>query len=426
MKEHVLIVCLDACKRDYLSSKAAPYLHGLIDDALFYNSETILAFPGIAATIYSGTYPDVHGVWTLFYYEPRSMYKMLLPLTQMIALVDKVEIPKKHFRCGLTAFANLLRRSLGLSHPVSVYEIPADLLKYFDVSIRKCLYETKALPVTTLFDLLYANGLRTLCIDWPLISVNGLSKISFSLKHSDRGEFEKARKILFGSNHFDVSFIQFHDLDKVTHERGTGSPITIEKVKELDYFLEKLVEGLSRKYERMTTIVYSDHGAVDVHRKLDVMELLDGCNLILKRDYLFFLDSTMARFWFFNEKARRIITNVLGDLDGGYLLTMKDRKDLRLPVANNYGEEVLLADPGVQIYPNFYQGYAMAKGMHGYNPACNDMDGFFLLCDSAKTKQSPLQSKMKLVDWFPTVLDVFDIPYPPTCEGKSVLSPVHR
>lgn len=419
MKEHLLIVCLDACRRDYLSSKSTPYLHGLMDDALFYDLETILAFPGIAATIYSGTYPDIHGVWTLFYYEPRSLYKMLMPLTQIAALIDKIEAPKRHFRYGLAAFANLLRRSLGLSHPVSVYEIPADLLKYFDVSIRKCLYETNALPVTTLFDLLYANGLRTLCIDWPLIFVNGLSKISFSLKHSDREEFEKARRALLGGNRFDVSLIQFHDLDKVTHEHGTGSPVTTEKVKELDYFLEKLVEGLSRKYEKVTTIVYSDHGAVDVHRKLNVMELLDSCNLILKRDYLFFLDSTMARFWFFNEKARRAVTNILGDLDGGCLLTMKDKKDLRLPVANNYGEEVLLADPRVQIYPNFYQGYAMAKGMHGYNPACNDMDGFFLLHHSTKTEQSPVQRKMKLIDWLPTVLDVFDIASPPTCEGKS-------
>ena len=46
--------------------------------------------------------------------------------------------------------------------------------------------------------------------------------------------------------------------------------------------------------------------------------------LRMPQDYLAVYDSTMARFWFFDETARQRVTDLMNSLDSGQVLTKED------------------------------------------------------------------------------------------------------
>jgi hypothetical protein len=83
------------------------------------------------------------------------------------------------------------------------------------------------------------------------------------------------------------------------------------------------------------------------------------------RDYLAFFDSTMVRVW---GDARAVDAAVAGLGDAGRLLSDDELRALGcwFP-AREYGDAVVLANPGVLIVPSF-MGAKPIAAMHGYHP----------------------------------------------------------
>jgi hypothetical protein len=76
----------------------------------------------------------------------------------------------------------------------------------------------------------------------------------------------------------------------------------------------------------------------------------------------------MARFWFFNERAREQITSTLKGVPQGRILPESELKTLRAHFADGYfGELIFLASEGVLIVPS-HMGERPIRGMHGYHP----------------------------------------------------------
>ena len=61
----------------------------------------------------------------------------------------------------------------------------------------------------------------------------------------------------------------------------------------------------------MTFTVISDHGMTPVHSQYDLVGKIEALGFSMPKDYLSVYDSTMARYWFFNDAARNAI---LGEL----------------------------------------------------------------------------------------------------------------
>src|SRR5581483_3706188 len=90
--------------------------------------------------------------------------------------------------------------------------------------------------------------------------------------------------------------------------------------------------------------------------------------LRMGEDYAVVYDSTMARFWFFNEKARRQIVERLEGVPEGRILPDSELRELRTFFADRYfGELFFLLREGALIVPS-HMGERPIRAMHGYHP----------------------------------------------------------
>ncbi|MEO8070457.1 MAG: hypothetical protein ABI652_03575, partial [Acidobacteriota bacterium] len=137
---------------------------------------------------------------------------------------------------------------------------------------------------------------------------------------------------------------------------------------------------LRRRFDAVDVVLFSDHGMVTVTTTTDVAGAVAATGLVLGRDIVYFLDSTMARFWFPRGVGRDRVVQALAPL-AGHVLDHGELQQLGLADADPRNAELIfLADPGVLIVPNFFQGPGVAvKGMHGYAPDCADNQGVFVV-----------------------------------------------
>jgi hypothetical protein len=86
------------------------------------------------------------------------------------------------------------------------------------------------------------------------------------------------------------------------------------------------------------------------------------------RDYAVVYDSTMARFWFFNEAARRAVTEALRKTPDGVIMSDEELERLHCLFPDRYfGELIFLLHEGVLIVPS-HMGERPIRAMHGYHP----------------------------------------------------------
>jgi hypothetical protein len=79
-------------------------------------------------------------------------------------------------------------------------------------------------------------------------------------------------------------------------------------------------------------------------------------------------DSTMARFWFFNARAREVITRALLEVPQGKILSDAELRELHVLFEDRYfGELIFLVEEGVLIVPS-HMGERPIRAMHGYHP----------------------------------------------------------
>ncbi len=144
-----------------------------------------------------------------------------------------------------------------------------------------------------------------------------------------------------------IEYVYIGDLDRIGHKCGTKSPETISAIQKIDERVSKMDFD----------IILSDHGMEDIKKVISV-PLTKDC----------FIDSDMARYW--GEKP---------DFDS------KDGKWIEW-VDKSYGDFIFLANSGVLILPNYWQGKIPVKAMHGYDGKSKDMKAFYLIKKEGKKK----------------------------------------
>lgn len=299
---------------------------------------------------------------------------------------------------------------------LSTLNIPLQLLDQFELSERYAPWE-KGRNYTSIFDLLDQQGRAWFQCSWPLSTA--------IQPHDDTSLTRHCIEQINASHEF--AYIHLMDLDWCGHLHGPESLEIAQRIKTTD----RCVEALYRHCRKvsggnLTFLLFGDHGMVTITKSIDLWAELQKTGLSLKHDYLCFLDSTMARFWFRHREARERITALLHTLPGGSILSESDCQHHHLagcPAAN--AELIFLAHPGIVIQPNFFDfsSQCAIHGMHGYDPECRDNQGVFIEHRTKGNRQGSLPHGIRAWELFPLLLDALQLSHPTPHRAPEVIAP---
>ena len=129
----------------------------------------------------------------------------------------------------------------------------------------------------------------------------------------------------------DFAFLYWPALDGLLHSVGNQSPQVPQKLRDYEKWIRELIAVAEKHYAEVRLYIFSDHGMANCDVLLDLKAKIEPLPLRMGKDYAVVYDSTMARFWFFNERARQEITAALKSVPQGRILPDAELKELRAP-----------------------------------------------------------------------------------------------
>lgn len=339
-----LFVFVDACgweiiKNDPFAADVAPHRHKL-RSVFGYSSACI-------PSILSGRWPEETRNWCYFVRDPENSPFRALKIFKWL---PKMVTSRRRFRRYLSKF---MRRPLKFRGYFDLYNIPFKHISLFDFTERKNPLEPGGLNNgPNIFDHLEERG------------------IPYHVSVPTRTEHDSLRALQedIASEKIDFAFLYWPSLDGLMHETGNQSPRISEKLREYEGWLSELLATANNHYEEVQLYVFSDHGMANCDHLLDLRSIINKLPLEMPRDYTVVYDSTMARFWFKTDEARKMVSDALRTVDQGRILDDAELKELRTFFPDRYfGELIFLVKESVLIIPSD-MGERPLRGMHGYHP----------------------------------------------------------
>ncbi len=351
-----LFVFIDACgweiiKNDPWLLDSAPHRRRLTS-VFGYSSACV-------PSILSGRWPAEHRNWCYFVYDPeRSPFKWLRPLRWLPEQITGRRI----FRRLLSRF---IKRRLGFRGYFDLYNIPFRHISMFDFSEKKSPLQPGGMNSgSNIFDFLHEK------------------RIAYHVSAPEQDESANLEALIrdIQGEQIDFAFLYWPGLDGLLHVIGNQSPQIRSKLRQYQVWLEGLLVSARRHYEEVRLYVFSDHGMANCDELLDLKAMVESLPLRMGKDYAVVYDSTMARFWFFNERARQGITEALGRVPQGRIMPDAELKELGTFFPDRYfGELIFLVKEGVLIVPS-HMGQRPIRAMHGYHPS--EPQSYAALCSN--------------------------------------------
>lgn len=323
---------------------------------------TVLGYSSAAIpSLLSGATPAEHGSWSMFRRsDGAGAFDFLDHLPRMPrALEWRARRWVRRYadaRAGVRAYYDL-------------YEVPLHLLHRFDLGQKGDPFQPGGLARETVFDAMKRDGIR-----YRL----------WYYRTSEEDNFAQAEQALEGDA--DVVFVYTAELDALMHRVGIFHDSVAARLRRYSAFLSAMRRSARARGLELTTVLLSDHGMTDVVRIADPWRALDATGRRLGRDYLAFFDSTMVRVW---GDAGAVDAATLAMGEHGRRLSDDEMRSLGcwFP-AREYGDAVVLANPGVLIVPSF-MGSSPIAAMHGYHPDDAFSQGCFMT-DAARPAPASL------------------------------------
>lgn len=323
---------------------------------------TILGYSSACdPSIISGLLPNQHRLWSAFYYDPVGCpYKWVRHLRFL---------PDSIFRRGRVRhyMSKLIKKVQGFKGYFQVYGVPFDILPLFNYAEQKRIWEPDGLPRgETIFDLMTKKGIPYYVHDSDI---------------GDEGRLEQLKDDI-ENQRIDFAYCSLGKLDALMHSVGTNDPKVGELMRWYEKKFREIISLGEEKYEEVNWYVFTDHGMHDIKEGYDLEADIEATGLKWNQDYIAFYDSTMARIWFFNDKARSTITAALNDHPKGRIVPDDELEELGVYFSDHmYGDMVFLMNSNIQIVPSF-MGVKQIAGMHGYHPA--DADSYSSISSNRK------------------------------------------
>jgi hypothetical protein len=339
-----LFVFIDACgweiiKNDSFGSAFAPNRKKLA--SVFGYSSTCVP------SILSGRWPVEHRNWCYFVYDPKnSPFKSLRPFRWLPTAMTGRRI----FRRWLTRFVKVHLKFRGY---FDLYNIPFKYITLFDFTEKKSPLKPGGMNRgPNIFDFLEERD------------------IHYHVSAPEKPETDNLESIIkdIESESIDFAFLYWAGLDGLLHMVGNQSPEVPAKLRVYEQWIEKLMATAKRHYSEVRLYVFSDHGMANCDELLDLKSKIEALDVSMEKDYVVVYDSTMARFWFFNDRARQAVTQTLQQVPQGRIIPDSELEEMRTLFPDRYfGELIFLVKEGVLIVPS-HMGERPIRGMHGYHP----------------------------------------------------------
>lgn len=235
------------------------------------------------------------------------------------------------------------------------------------------------------------------------------------------------------SGEFRLKIFETYSLDLIEHWNLDNEEIIDNAYRRIDDLTQEICK---RCLDTDTAfMLFSDHGQVKVTGSIDLKSALGNLNLS-SHDYLYYIETFRARFWFNNNYARQRITNMLNGINNASVFTYEEMNQFNLNYKDgSYGELFLVLDPGYIIFPhdfynpftNLYMGLKDAqqrsrifnplhRGNHHYRPSSESETGTLILADSRYTVSD---ESVIIGDLAPTILHLLGFEKPSYMKGRT-------
>jgi hypothetical protein len=319
--------------------------------------ETVLGYSStILPCLVSGEPPQRTGIWTEYYRHERPQH----PLARRVARSPLLLTPVNMARLVLFRIAR--KSGLPAAHKL---RIPLQLAHHFarhDMDYRK--FPPVDLPVPTLREAAAERGLR----------------FAFTyLKHGYDVDAE-IRRLDHLLADADVLFYYDPSIDGHGHRFGADVHRLAPDIDRVETFCRAVWQRVDADPEAHL-LLFSDHGMTDVTGTYDLFAALGPWRIGV--DYLVFVDSTFARFWYADDAIRDAIRAALAGAPARFLTAEDERRYGIAFDDDRYGTDVLVADEAVVFHPSYIsptffrtKGYP-DRATHGYLPECRSAYGIY-------------------------------------------------
>lgn len=376
----VVFILIDALRSDYINETDSPFLSSYARNNKFYASVSQSRSFCERAEIFTGLSPRESGYFTALGFtddrEPNHLRLLNSFLTFCESMLGNGIIFRK--------LRNIVLKHFTVSS-MKAYSIPQSILSYFRLTEDEYDFrDPRALGG--------GDNLLRLCsrlnIQVFFDSFTSISKYDNSTDESRLNLVEENFKHDYG-----LYLLYIGQLDSVGHKFGPNSSQRRDTLKSLDARIEGLYQTLIKENENTQFVILGDHGMVEVKKSVNIQTEIDNvaisCGAKLGQDFVYFLDSTIFRFWCLNPKKELRLKLALSRnvvlLENGIFVDESFAKKEKIPFPDRrYGEVLWLANTGVLIFPDFFHTTKPYKGMHGYDANIAESQGVCIVTSSEK------------------------------------------
>lgn len=397
MKRPVVLFLLDAMRHDYISENTTPFLFKYSRIGKYYE-RVIPSFGFCERTeILTGLRPKESGYFTAIGYDPNNS-----PFKSSI-LLNYLEVSEKLFQNIIIIFGKNKSQKLNKYYrkfitryttdsdgiKMKTYSIPFTLLPSFSLTEDKIDHRLNgAFPGPSIFDYLKNNNLSYYYDSFTALNLpsngNDNNRIKMALNAAQ-------------NNAYSLFMIYLSLPDSYGHRYGPLSNELMNALYEMDRQIEMSVKMFNKILGECTFIFVGDHGMVTVSETINAKQIIfetsKKLGLKVREDFIYFLDSTLVRLWFYTDKAKKLLTRALNESAQfnkyGKFIDKNISEKYNIPWGDKrYGDMIWWANKGVLVYPDFFHSYGKpCKGMHGYDPEIPESQGMCIVySDNCKNK----------------------------------------
>ncbi len=382
-----VLILMDAFRHDYLSEEVTPFLFHCSRQGEHY--KTVLPSPGYCerTEVLTGLRPRQSGFLTAIGYDPdRSPFSGMkwLRIFEWIerGILSSSRLFGKSFSQRLYRYYKirmkrfLRRRSSGMSP----YEIPVSLLPYWSLTEDRIDHrEDRAFPTASILSLVDKKG--------GTYFYDSFTALNLPANGADQDRLHMALAEIRNRPH-DLTLIYVAAPDHFGHKYGPQSDELKRALRQMDQDLKDFTETFQQHIPGSNFVFLGDHGMATVTQSFDAGEHLNqlagSLGLKLKRDYIYFLDSTLMRVWFLSDRAKRDFAAAIQASqpfrERGVFVDEALAEKHHIPWPDSrYGDLLWWTHPGVLIFPDFFHKTDRNRGMHGYDPDLPESQGMCIV-----------------------------------------------